>query len=484
MEEIKTAVDSTHPLYDAWLASWQMMRDTADGEEAVKAKTEIYLPKPSGYISMGEIGNQAYDAYLTRAQFPELVGLTVGGMVGVIHRRPATYKLPTALEGLLENATRDGLTLEGLHRRITREILITGRYGILPDLPREGGQPYLAGYTTETIHNWGETDDGLAFVLLDESGADFDPDTLEWENADAWRLIERREGAVTIRTFSRDAGGSVVEGDPVEPTVKGGKRLMDIPFVFVDTNDLTPEPDEIPLLSLGRISLAIYRLDADYRQQLYMTGQEMVVYTGVDEEDLPEMVGSGIAISLPAGADAKVIGPNGTGIAAHRLAIQDDYGRAVEAGARLLSDQVKGAESGDALRIRYASSTATLTTISRNVAAGLERALKNCAIWVGADPDEVEVVPNVEFADVMLTPQQIDSLVKGWQSGAYSKRTMYENLQRGGIANPERDFDDEQLLIEDEAGPLGTLIDEGDDEEDDETPVDPVIEDDDSADDE
>ena len=43
---------------------------------------------------------------------------------------------------------------------------------------------------------------------------------------------------------------------------------------------------------------------------------------------------------------------------------------------------------------------------------------------------------------------RLTSLVGAWQGGAMSKETLYENLQQGEIANPDRTFKEEQSLID------------------------------------
>ncbi|MCZ2501132.1 hypothetical protein GN316_31605, partial [Xylophilus sp. Kf1] len=79
-----------------------------------------------------------FEAYQTRAQFSEILAPTIRGMIGVIHRTEAQIDMPPAMEGLWERATADGLPLEALHRRITAELLLTGRYGLLADAASEG----------------------------------------------------------------------------------------------------------------------------------------------------------------------------------------------------------------------------------------------------------------------------------------------------------------------------------------------------------
>lgn len=454
-------VDSRHPSYLEWRPFWEQARDAYEGMERIKAKGEIYLPIPSGFRYAPD-PRKEYLAYVERAVYPEIMSPTIRGMAGTMHSKPATYELPDSMAHLLEEASRDNLTLEALHRRITREVLQVGRYGLLADMPEEG-EPlaYIAGYAAEAILNWDTDERGrLNMVLLDESGPVRDPETYEWETVEAWRLLELDEdGFYVVRRFVK-RGGRVEELEPVEPVMAGGARLDFIPFVFIDTNDLTPEPDEIPLLPLAKSAVNIYRLEADYRRALYLTAQTTPVIIGDfdPDADLPILVvGSAVPWVIPQGGDAKFLEFSGAGISAQRQAILDEMERAVQLGARLLADQTGRQESGEARRLRYASESATLTSIAQNVGSGLEKALRYVARWVGLDEKAVTVEPNLEFADQKLTPQEVDALVRGWQSGAYSHDTLFANLQRGGLIAEGRTLEEEQEAIDREGGGLGLI---------------------------
>ena len=79
-------VSTYHPSMTAeYLAEVALMRDAVAGESAIKAKSEIYLPKPSGFAAMTGAGDKQYAAYKTRAQFPEILAPSVSAMVGIGH---------------------------------------------------------------------------------------------------------------------------------------------------------------------------------------------------------------------------------------------------------------------------------------------------------------------------------------------------------------------------------------------------------------
>jgi hypothetical protein len=108
----------------------------------------------------------------------------------------------------------------------------------------------------------------------------------------------------------------------------------------------------------------------------------------------------------------------------------------------------KNAESGEALRLRYGAQTATLTSVAKAGAAGLQKALRHVAMFMGADPEQVLVKPNLKFVDTTLTPADAVSLVSLWQQRGISRTTMFENLQRGEIISSERTQEEEFAEIE------------------------------------
>jgi len=440
-----------HPSYLKYAQSWQLMRDAFDGEDEVKARGEIYLPMKSGTkaITNLDVRKAAYASYRDRAEFPELVSPTVRGAVGVMLGDAAEIKLSPRLEVLRERATPDGLTLDGLHRRIAMEVMTMGRYGLLPGIDANGN-PHLAGYCTEAVTNW----DGPNYVVLCETQDVRDPTTNKWAKVEKYRECYVSEsGTYAAREWVKNESGSWVSAEAIEAATPK-RSAVGVPFVFIDTNDLTTEPDDVPLYGLAKIAVRVYRLDADYTFALHMTSEPTPVAIGFDDPasavkngTAPTTIGAGKLWILPKDGDAKYLEFSGPGLEAQKSAINDSLNRARTFGAQLLSD-AKTAESGDALKLRLGSQTATLKTIAMNTAAGLEKALRNLASWVGDDPEKCVVTPNLDFFDKSLTAQEIDAIVRGWQAGAYSWRTTFDRLKLGGVVPDDRTSDDELKLID------------------------------------
>lgn len=436
------SVDSKHPEYIEHEEEWRIVRDTYRGAYIVKRWATEYLPMPSGFAAQGDNGTQMYNAYRKRAQFPEIVAPTVQGIIGIIHGNEWQIELPSSMDFIYEDATPEHISLDSFAKRVTTEALLMGRYGILTDV-REN-QPYLAGYKAETVINWDENRD---FYVLDES--DLVRTNFEWDTEEKYRVLELADGRYRQRVY---IDGRWVE--EIEPSARGARFLDEIPFVIVGAKDLRVEIEEPPLIGVARAALAHYRLDADYRHQLYMSGQETLF---IINGEAPSAVGAGVVhrLEAPEGVtvDAKYVGPSGNTIEAHRVAMKDEMERAANIGARLLDDSSRAQESGDARRLRFGSETASLKTIAVTVASGLEKSLKYAARMIGANEDEVIVTPPSKLMEPVMSAQEAKTLVEAWQQGGFSYQTLYENLQRGQIASQDRTFEDELQLLDETPAP-------------------------------
>jgi hypothetical protein len=435
-------VQTFHPALTAERRDeWQLMRDAMDGESAIKARGENYLPKPGGFKNNANTEKALYEAYLLRAQFPELLAPSVGAMIGIIHDKEIQIKIPPAMEFLWENADGLGLPLEAFHRRITRELLVIGSYGVLADAPKDGGEPFLSGYSRDAIINWDRD-----WWVTDETT--MRRKGFVWEKLERYRLFQM--GPTGYEQIVFEAPGLTAEEVPIRGM--GGALLPRIPLAVGNARDLSPRIEVPPLIGVARAALAIYQLSADYRWQLYMSGQETLVAINGDG---PSMVGAGVIHSMMGAEglapDLKYVSPTCSGIEAHKIAIEENRTAAVQAGARLV-ERSQGQESGEARGMRFASELATLISIAQNSCALLERSLRNVAMLMGlgeAAEAAIVVTPPRDLLDSTITPAEAESLMRIYQSGGMAWETYYDALQRGGIASPERDADEELALIED-----------------------------------
>lgn len=479
------ALPDKHPEYVERLGEWLQLSDTYQGERAVKSKRLDYLPATEGMVQDGMTtpsspGWRDYEAYLMRAYFHDVVKEAVKAMVGIMHNKPAVITLPKRLEGMLDKATIQGEGLQMLLRRINVSQLLFGRCGLLVDAPQgvdiDKATPYLSFYEPMRIINWdaGRLNEGrneLDLVVLDETG--FRREGFTWKTERKYRVLTRGgptslesgwerppEGApYAVAVKVNDSSMPIME-DFIFPSI-GGRTLPEVPFIFIGANDLVPEPEVSPLLGLSNLALAIYRAEADYRQTLFSQGQAtLVVINGNVDDAAPSALRTGYkgVIDLRQGGDAKYIGVPASGLGEMRQSLKNDIDAAQLAGIAFLDVGNARGESGEALRIRVAARTTTISTVAQCAGKGLEQALKYCAMWVGEDPEEVSVKPTTDFADQTVAGAALLAFMQAKQLGLpLSLRSMHRMMQMNDMT--EMDFEEENAQIEEEAASmLGTMV--------------------------
>lgn len=480
------AVNSKHPDYMKMADQWRDGRVAYDGEEAVKAEGIRYLPPAQsmvldGMSSPSELGSINYEGYLSRAVFHDFFRESVETHIGLLHSKEAVIELPDALLPLLQSATGDGASLLHLYRQVHEEQLVTGRLGLMLDVATNSAEPlpYIALYKAEHIINWDadEFDQGqhkLKMVVLDESGPQR-VGTYDWKDQERYRILSLgtpdeqavEPGAGTAQEEVEKSAKyqvAVTEGmDPGEwvmPMLRG-QTLEQIPFVFINSKDLTATPDRPPLQGLTRLCFTIYRAEADYRQSLHMQGQDTLVIIGgtrggIDAQNGDAIrVGAGAHIQTDVNGDAKFIGVSSQGLPEQRMALENDRQQARTRSGQVLPTGKSSQESGEALKTRIAAQTATMNQIALTSAAGLEAILKAAAVWVGANPDDVKVIPNLEFSNFAIPGQEFLQLMTAKTMGApLSLKSLHELAVDRGLT--KMDFEAEMELVKEEQADLLT----------------------------
>lgn len=482
------ALDDRHPQYTDMHDDWELMKRSYKGERAIKDKDTDYLPATSGMeidgMDTGKPGRKMYDAYKMRAKYPGLMRHAVETLIGALWTKPPVFNnIPAALEPMLKSATIDGESLEQLLRRIHEAQLVEGRVGLMLDVNvtdalRNKALPYIATYGALSIVNWdeGKRDEEnaqrqLSLVVLDES--EFERTTaMSWEFVEKYRVLTLGDPldpqtsdkiGATFQVATAQRTKSVPGAEEFkEPNIRGTK-LNQIPFVFINTKDNVPQPDDPPLKPLADLALTIYRGDADYRQNLYMQTQDTLVLIGAPSEDEPgsegTRIGAGatIRITNPEG-DAKFIGVSASGLEAQRAALEDDRKEADKLSGQLIDSVSRSKESGEALSTRIAAKTASLRQIAITSAAGLEKLLKIAAEWMNLPSEDIEVIPNLDFDNEQLSGTELTHLVSAKTMGApLSRRSIHAIMSDKGMT--EMTYEEELAEIESEEPLAGSTVD-------------------------
>lgn len=479
-------IKAQHPVYVKQVDTWKKCRDVLEGEDAVKAPDNIvaYLPPPPGMapnpqtLSEKSTQNDRYSFYASFAELPEITQPMAEGIQGMIHDRPPKVELPSSLAYLKESATADGRSLQELWQHITREIFHAGRISLLADLQGgntvTGDRLYLCPYVAESLINWrldpsGQVGNALMVVLHETHWRNKDDDEYEMEEVDRW--LELRLDPETSR-YSVRLHESVRGKDPVvvpqddsdadgwfEPSLRG-KAFEEIPVTVINAQTRGFEYGPVPVWSLAKRALAIFRKSADFNRSLYIKGDPQVVVTGARKNEVGDEIGGGSAwIFTNHLAKAYYLDIEGDGIPLQAKAIEAEYDRFYSEAGHLLETKAKGVEAAEALRMRQAMKQVTVKSLVQNAGDGLEEALRSIGRLQGMKDSELEkisFIPNLDFAEKQMAGRDLLEMMQAKNQGApLSLETVHAHMRRRQMT--DLDLDEELENIKNEEPLLGMM---------------------------
>lgn len=463
-------VNSTHPDYAARITQWVRCRDVLSGQDAIHARGEAYLPK------LKEQPQEEYDAYRKRASFYNATGRTVGGLKGMLLRKAPIVEVPDSVKPLLDDVTLSGTPLTLFLGEVCYEALGLGRLGILVDYPPVTAaatladarqlalQPTMQLYRAESIINWKCSHVGTAYVLtllvLKERDAVV-KDEFQDVYEDRYRVLDLDPtGDYRVRVFKLDAAGQALQvGTDVYPTM-ATKKLRYIPFSFLGPDGTRPDPEEPPLLDLVDLNLSHYRTTADLEHGAHYTGLPTPWISGYTEQvgadGKPQKLyigGSAAWVFNDPQAKAQYLEFTGQGLQAlvDRLDVKEKQMAVL--GARMLEPRVKGVESAETAAIHRKGEESLLAAQSQAISLGMTQALRWFVDWAGADSAEASVTLTTDFYPLSMTPQMLTALIAGWQAGAYSDQTLFNNLQAAEVIAEDVTLEEEQARTSSGAPP-------------------------------
>jgi hypothetical protein len=432
-------VSSTHPQYKVWEKEWEKCRDTYNGQTAVKSRGEVYLPKLSAQTI------DEYNSYKHRALFYPITGKSVNGLTGLVVAKDPILKYPPSMKSYFED--QSGTEFYELFSSSTREAILMGRGALFVDRPRSGGRPQIHVYTAENVLNWKlDPDTGVpTMVVLRECVVD-DTNVDKFEHLEKWqyRVLEMIDGVYTQTIFDNE--GATVGGQIVP--VNRGQMMDFIPlrvFNHFGMGFYTVKP---PSLDIADVNISHYMTSADLEHGRHFTALPTPVAIGVDSSTVLK-VGSMTAWVIPSEkGDAKYLEFTGQGLQSLEVAMKEKQTQLASLSTRVLDNSHNGSEATDAVRLRYMSETASLSSVARSVEAVLNWAYNVAAVMEGESPDAVTVKIDKELLNTRLSPAELMKLTESYFNGGMSTETYVFNLRRGDMLANDRTDQEEIAELE------------------------------------
>lgn len=467
-------VDFTRQEVTNMRSKWQLITDCINGQETIKCKGEVYLPRPNPSDTSKE-NHVRYESYKNRALFYNLTRRTLVGMMGQVYSRKPIVKLPDSMIELTNDIDGDSVSLDQQAEQALGFVMSLARCGILVDYPvvdgattlkdqqENGVRPTITLYNPYAIINWRHKLVGnerrLSLVVIKESYLTGN-DGFETSYEQSWRVLRLNDqNQCTVEVFVFDevtrqyinhiAPRFVLKGD--------GTPFDRIPFQFIGVMNNNATPDEPQMYDLATLNIAHYRNSADYEDSCYLVGQPTPFFTGLTQQWVENVLkgtvqmGSRSAIPLPQGATAGLLQVQANSMPFE--AMKHKEAQAVALGARLVTTGGTQQTLGEA-QIEESSETSILATAANNVSAAYTLALTWAAQMFNVPSADVSYSLNTDFPASRLTPAEMQQLVLSWQNGAIAWEEMRAGLRRAGIAT----VDDQKARQDIKANPPLVLV--------------------------
>jgi hypothetical protein len=442
------------------------------GQDAVHAAGIKYLP------ALTDQEPAEYKAYKERTSFYPATGRTWQGLIGLVFRQSPHEEAPAAAMPLLEDVTLSGIDAEAFAREIMGEIEAVGRYGVLVEYPRvtqqpgslaEAGamnlRPYATGYKAEAIINWrveriGNVMKPTLVVLAEKHKTAGMFVTTE---EDQLRVLMLFEGQYVQQIWRKpEKSGDWTLMEQIVP-LRNGAALDFIPFYPFGAEENILTCQEPPLMDLVNVNLSHYRTSADLEHGAHFTGLPMLFLAGVRVAENEKIrLGSQAAIVADQPeADGKFIEFTGQGLGALEKLLDRKEAQMAAIGARMLMPEKAAVEAAETVAMRHNGENSVLAGQANLTSQGVQDVLNTMREWAGI-PGEIAFRLSTDFLPGRMSAQDLDALVKSWQAGAISKRTLFANLQMGEIVEPGKTFEEEEAEAAEDAPQLGTMTVETD----------------------
>lgn len=446
-------VETTHPAYTQVRSRWSTTRDAISGEDEIKRKREVYLPH---FVPYDE---DRYNQYIRRAYFLNVTGRTQRALTGMVFRSQSTYDLPDEMEDLIANADGAGQPLEQIAKEGIENLLSVGRHCLLadyppsqPDLDREtqerlGLRPIIAPYSAESLINWRtevfNNSPRLVLAVLveiyNQSTDEFGHDYVE-----RYRVLRLRDGVYTQQLYDR--GGAIITEEFI-PTKADGSTFDHIPLWIVGSQNNLPDVDDSPLYDLAVLNIAHYRNVADLEEAGFIAGQP-TLHLDIGDTDYefwkasnPDGVrlGSRSGIVTQGGSVNLVQAEDRSLLKDLKLQKEQEM---VKIGARLIQRD-RQVETAEAARINAGADSSVLDMIVSNLSDALVSCLRDCAEFLGVDPDGIKFELNRSYWESDLDAQTIMAIIQAGDASIIAKEDQRRMIRTGRLTIPENRTDED-----------------------------------------
>jgi len=435
--------------YDCWTLL------NADGLGSAKGK---YLHKEPAEP------NGAYVARLGRSTYTPIYRDSIRSYAGLLSRFQI-IDAPASMERNDDNVDLQGSSMQSFLTRVDEMTLRDGGSFVMVDMMPDNGTDNFFDQMNDGRHPY--------FISIKRC------DVINWHvSYERGRETVERVTVRQLRSVSEEGYGSKVE--PIYYVLTPGKvetyRLVKsdasrwsnvkvdeistslpiVPLVWYGATTTRFAQGDLPMDGLADLSIQHFQMRSDLSELLHKCAMPVPVRKGApigpDGKAAPLVLGPNTAVDLPAeGGDFLFAEPSGKSLQRHQAEIEHVEQLMDRSSLNFLyGANVKTATEASLRASQVASSVSALV---RNKSAMFGILMRLWAWYAGeqsAITQESGLAINDSLMSKPLEASEIAQMVNLYSNGLMSKKTVLDELQRGGVIDPDLVVEDEMERIEED----------------------------------
>lgn len=408
----------------------------------------------------------AYKERLHRSTYTPIYRDSIRAYAGLLNRFQL-IDVPPSMMQAEKNIDLQGSTIQSFWNVCDERALRDGGVFVMVDMPPSSGEvnffdqqndgrsPYLMLVERKDVINWSVDYVGGREVIRHVTVRQIKsiPDTNGYGTILEPFYYVLKPGSVEVYRLQRIEGNrwQQILVDRLETT------LPVVPIVWYGASTTRFGQGELPMNGLAELSIQHYQMRSDLQELLHKCAMPVPVRKGAaigpDGSAAPLILGPNTAVDLPAeGGEFKFAEPSGSSIERHQSEITHLEMLMDRSGLNFLyGANIKTATEASLRASQVASQVAALV---RNKAAAFNSIMMLWAAYAG-ELDSLNPESGIAINDSLINrpidPSGMAQMVNLYGSGLLSRRTVLDELQRGGILDPDLKVDDEISRIEEEA---------------------------------
>lgn len=435
---------------------WTLLNGDGQGE----AKKKYLLREPAE-------PHEAYKARLGRATYTQIYKDAIKSYAGLLGRFQLV-DAPASLSGNEKNVDLQGSSIQSFLTLCDEYALRDGGTYIMVDMMPENGadnffdqmndgrHPYFINVERSNVINWSvsyeQGREKVQRVTIRQLRSFPDPENRFGNRIEPVYFVLTEGLVETYRLVKTDASRwENVKIDEVPTT------LPIVPIVWYGASTSRFSQGDLPLAGLADMSIQHFQMRSDLAELLHKCAMPVPVRKGApigaDGRPVPLVLGPNTAVDLSAegNSDFKFAEPTGKSLERHQQEVTHIEGLMDRSSLNFLyGANIKTATEASLRASQIASSVSSLI---RNKVSMFNMLVRIWAWYAGEQAQitkETGISVNDSLINKPLGASEVAQLVNLFKEGLISKLAILEELQRGGVLDPDMVIDEEITRIEED----------------------------------